>query len=281
MKTFDLVVIGGGHAGIEASVVAARMGCSVALVTSDASTIGRMSCNPAIGGTAKGHLVHEIDALGGVMGEIADETGIQFRTLNRSKGPAIWSSRCQSDRDGYAKKAQEIVRKENKITIVEDTVVDMVFSSGKVRGVVTEKGEKIPCQALIVASGTFLNGILYTGLNGKTGGRLGENAVTGLSETFQNLGIKTGRLKTGTPPRLFKNSIDFDLTKKQEGDSSPIPFSRRTDKRNFPILPQVNCHITFTNQKTHELLSSGFAQSPIFTGIVSGAGRRYCPSIED
>ena len=162
MKTFDLVVIGGGHAGIEASVVAARMGCSVALVTSDASTIGRMSCNPAIGGTAKGHLVHEIDALGGVMGEIADETGIQFRTLNRSKGPAIWSSRCQSDRDGYAKKAQEIVRKENKITIVEDTVVDMVFSSGKVRGVVTEKGEKIPCQALIVASGTFLNGILYT-----------------------------------------------------------------------------------------------------------------------
>ena len=278
---FDLIVIGGGHAGIEAAVAAARMGCSVGLVTSEAAAIGRMSCNPAIGGTAKGHLVHEIDALGGVMGELADATGIQFRLLNRSKGPAIWSSRCQSDREAYAAAAQELVAAESAISIVEETVVDVIARGGRVAAVVTGAGEEIGCRALVVASGTFLDGVLYTGLEGRAGGRYGERPATGLSQAFRGLGIETGRLKTGTPPRLQRASIDFDVLDEQPGDERPVPFSRRTDPVRFPRLPQVSCHITFTNRATHELLATGFDRSPMFTGRIRGAGPRYCPSIED
>ena len=278
---FDLIVIGGGHAGIEAAVAAARMGCSVGLVTSEAAAIGRMSCNPAIGGTAKGHLVHEIDALGGVMGELADATGIQFRLLNRSKGPAIWSSRCQSDREAYAAAAQELVESESAITVIEDTVVDVVARGGRVAAVVTGAGEEIACRALVVASGTFLDGVLFTGLEGRAGGRYGERPATGLSQAFRRLGIETGRLKTGTPPRLLRAGIGFDVLDEQPGDARPVPFSRRTDPTRFPRLPQVSCHITFTNRATHELLATGFDRSPMFTGRIRGAGPRYCPSIED
>ena len=278
---FDLIVIGGGHAGIEAAVAAARMGCSTGLVTSEAAAIGRMSCNPAIGGTAKGHLVHEIDALGGVMGELADATGIQFRLLNRSKGPAIWSSRCQSDREAYAGAAQELVAAESAITVIEETVVDVVARGGRVAAVVTGAGEEIGCRALVVASGTFLDGVLFTGLEGCAGGRYGERPATGLSQAFRRLGIETGRLKTGTPPRLLRASIDFEVLEEQPGDERPVPFSRRTDPARFPRLPQVSCHITFTNRATHELLATGFDRSPMFTGRIQGAGPRYCPSIED
>ena len=278
---FDLIVIGGGHAGLEAAVAAARMGCSTGLVTSEAAAIGRMSCNPAIGGTAKGHLVHEIDALGGVMGELADATGIQFRLLNRSKGPAIWSSRCQSDREAYAAAAQELVAAENAITVIEETVVDVIARGGRVAAVVTGAGGEIGCRALVVASGTFLDGVLFTGLEGRAGGRYGERPASGLSKAFRRLGIETGRLKTGTPPRLLRSSIDFDVLEEQPGDERPVPFSRRTDPARFPRLPQVSCHITFTNRGTHEMLATGFDRSPMFTGRIRGAGPRYCPSIED
>ena len=236
-----------------------------------------MSCNPAIGGTAKGHLVHEIDALGGVMGELADATGIQFRLLNRSKGPAIWSSRCQSDREAYAAAAQGLVAAESAITVVEDTVVGVAARAGRVAAVVTGAGEEIGCRALVVASGTFLNGVLFTGLNGRAGGRYGEQPATGLSQAFQRLGIETGRLKTGTPPRLLRSSIDFAVLDEQPGDDRPVAFSRRTDPACFPCLPQVSCHITFTNPATHELLATGFDRSPMFTGRIQGAGPRYCP----
>ena len=278
---FDLIVIGGGHAGIEAAVAAARMGCSVGLITGEAAAIGRMSCNPAIGGTAKGHLVHEIDALGGVMGELADATGIQFRLLNRSKGPAIWSSRCQSDRDAYAAAAQALVAAESGITVVEEMVIDVAARGGRVAAVVTAGGGEIGCRALVVASGTFLNGVLFTGLDGRAGGRHGEQPATGLSEAFRRLGLTTGRLKTGTPPRLQRTSIDFSVLSEQPGDAEPVPFSRRTDPAQFPRLPQVSCHITYTNPATHELLETGFDRSPMFTGRIRGAGPRYCPSIED
>ena len=278
---FDLIVIGGGHAGIEAALAAARMGCTVGLVTGEAAAIGRMSCNPAIGGTAKGHLVHEIDVLGGVMGELADATGIQFRLLNRSKGPAIWSSRCQSDRDAYAAAARRMVAGQRGVSVVEAMVTGVVVRDGRIAAVVTDRCGEIGCRALVVASGTFLNGVLYTGLNGTAGGRIGERPASGLSEAFRLLGLKTGRLKTGTPPRLRRDSIDFSVTSEQPGDADPAPFSGRTDPCAFPRLPQVSCHITFTNRATHEILATGFDRSPMFTGRIRGAGPRYCPSIED
>ncbi|MDE0026496.1 MAG: tRNA uridine-5-carboxymethylaminomethyl(34) synthesis enzyme MnmG [Spirochaetaceae bacterium] len=278
---FDLIVIGGGHAGIEAALAAARMGCTVGLVTGEAAAIGRMSCNPAIGGTAKGHLVHEIDALGGVMGELADATGIQFRLLNRSKGPAIWSSRCQSDRDAYAAAARLTVAGQRGLSVVEAMVTGVVVRDGRIAAVATDRCGEIGCRALVVASGTFLNGVLYTGLNGTAGGRIGERPASGLSEAFRLLGLKTGRLKTGTPPRLRRDSIDFSVTSEQPGDADPAPFSGRTDPCAFPRLPQVSCHITFTNRATHEILATGFDRSPMFTGRIRGAGPRYCPSIED
>jgi len=288
VKYFDIIVIGAGHAGVEASVASAKMGCSVGLITMDINAISRMSCNPAIGGTAKGHLVREIDALGGVMGQIADKTGIQFKMLNISKGPAVWSPRCQSDKDLYSNEAARIVNHQSGIVVIQGMVKELRVSSCelqvgwkyKIEGIVTEQGREIECKSVIITSGTFLNAVMHTGKSQIEGGRLGEQSATGLSECMKNLGFKTGRLKTGTPPRLDKKTIDFGKTEIQPGDSDPQPFSHKTNVR-FPYLTQVDCFLTHTNQKTHDILRTGFEDSPMFTGRIKGIGPRYCPSIED
>ncbi|MFO7448118.1 MAG: tRNA uridine-5-carboxymethylaminomethyl(34) synthesis enzyme MnmG [Ignavibacteriaceae bacterium] len=281
MNYYDIIVVGAGHAGIEAAHAAANMGCSVGLVTMDRHAIGRMSCNPAIGGTAKGHLVREIDALGGVMGKIADRTGIQFRMLNKSKGPAVWSPRCQSDRELYSAEAERVVNANKNITIVEDSVIDVITEGNKISGVGTLKGETISCKALVLSSGTFLNGLMHTGLKSIKGGRFGEQPSTGITETLLKLGFESGRLKTGTPPRLKKDSINWDILEVQPGDENPQPFSHFTDRSEFPYLPQMPCHITYTDETVHKILETGFSESPMFTGLIKGTGPRYCPSIED
>lgn len=281
MKKFDIIVVGGGHAGIEAALAGARMGCSVGLVTMDRFALGRMSCNPAIGGTAKGHLVREIDALGGLMGQIADNTGIQFRMLNRSKGPAVWSPRCQSDRKLYSEEACRIISQTKNLEIVEGSAVEVLTENGKVIGVKNSDGEEILCKALVLSSGTFLNALMHTGLNKTTGGRFGEQPATGITESLASLGFEYGRLKTGTPPRLKKDSINWSILEEQSGDENPQPFSHQTDVSKFPFLPQVCCHITYTDKAVHNILEKGFTESPLFTGLIKGVGPRYCPSIED
>lgn len=281
MRYFDLIVVGGGHAGIEAAVSAARMGISVAIVTMEKTAFGRMSCNPAIGGSAKGHLVHEIDALGGVMGVIADQSGIQFRTLNKSKGPAVWAGRSQNDRSIYSLVASNVVISQNNIEIIEDSVTEAIEEDKKIIGVRTKKGDEIGCKALVVCSGTFLNGLMHTGLNATKGGRFGEQSVVGLTESLVKLGFESGRLKTGTPPRLRKDSINWSVLSEQSGDVPPIAFSFRTPKNEFPYLPQLSCYITYTDPTVHKILEKGFDRSPMFTGLIHGVGPRYCPSIED
>jgi tRNA uridine 5-carboxymethylaminomethyl modification enzyme len=278
---YDVIVVGGGHAGIEASSAAAGMGCKVALVTMDKYAIGRMSCNPAIGGTAKGHLVREVDALGGKMGIVADRTGIQFRMLNKSKGPAVWSPRCQSDRKLYSEEAFNVISSIPNLYIIEDAVVDIITENKSVMGVLTSAGKEYLCRALILSSGTFLNGLMHTGLKSVSGGRFGEKPSNGITETLLKLGFEAGRLKTGTPPRLAKNSINWDILEEQPGDVDPQPFSHNTNSGNFPFLPQVPCHITYTNEAVHKILEKGFEESPMFTGRIKGIGPRYCPSIED
>ena len=278
---FDIIVIGGGHAGIEAAAAGARIGCSVALITMDKYALGRMSCNPAIGGTAKGHLVREIDALGGLMGRIADRTGIQFRMLNKSKGPAVWSPRCQSDRKLYSEEAFKTISITNNIEIVEDSVTSIIVEDTKVRGIKTRSGKEISGEAVILSSGTFLNALMHTGLKSNRGGRFGEQASTGITESLLKLGFEKGRLKTGTPPRLLKSSIDWKVLEVQPGDDNPQPFSFQTDINQFPFLPQLPCHITHTNTQVHKVLEKGFEESPMFTGLINGVGPRYCPSIED
>lgn len=281
MKNFDVIVVGGGHAGIEAACIPGIMGLSVGLITMDKFAIGRMSCNPAIGGTAKGHLVREIDALGGMMGKIADNTGIQFRMLNKSKGPAVWSPRCQSDRKLYSEEAYRVVSATPNVEIVEGNVIEVLVENNKVSGVKTTTGEIILCKAAILSSGTFLNGLMHTGLKSTVGGRFGEDAAIGLTQSLIKLGFETSRLKTGTPPRLKKDSINWEGLEEQPGDENPQPFSFQTDKNHFPKLPQVSCHITHTNEIVHKILEKGFSKSPLFTGVIKGVGPRYCPSIED
>jgi tRNA uridine 5-carboxymethylaminomethyl modification enzyme len=280
-NSYDIIVIGAGHAGVEAACAGANLGCRVGLVTMDRHAIGRMSCNPAIGGTAKGHLVREIDALGGMMGKIADRTGIQFRMLNKSKGPAVWSPRCQSDRRLYSEEAEAVVAAVKGITIVEDSVVDILTEGGIIRGVRTKGGREILCKAVVLSSGTFLNGLMHTGLTSTKGGRYGEEPATGVTESLVKLGFEAGRLKTGTPPRLNKHTINWDILEVQPGDKNPQPFSHFTDKSHFPFLQQVACHITYTDETVHAILATGFEQSPLFTGVIKGTGPRYCPSIED
>lgn len=281
MKSYDVLVIGGGHAGIEASVAAAKMGCKTALATMEKQGIGRLSCNPAIGGTAKGHLVREIDALGGVMGEIADATGIQFRMLNRSKGPAVWSPRSQNDRTLYNNKAVEVVENTQNLDIVDYSIVEIIQEAGVVTGVKTSDGEFISAKAVVLCSGTFLNGLMHVGVESIKGGRFGEQPAVGITASLVAMGFESGRLKTGTPPRLRKSSIDFSSLEEQAGDENPQPFSHRTPLENFPFQPQVSCHITYTSEEVHKILEKGFDLSPMFTGRIQGVGPRYCPSIED
>lgn len=274
----DIIVVGGGHAGIEASLAAARMGCKTALFTMDSSAIGRMSCNPAIGGSAKGHLVREIDALGGEMGKIADATGIHFRMLNKSKGPAVWSPRCQNDREWYSREALHRISSQSNLEIVTDTIEDLLVEHRSIVGVLTGNGERIACRSIVICSGTFLNAIMHTGLSATSGGRFNEPAATGLSRSFQSLGITTGRLKTGTPPRLDLGSIDFSATEEQLPDPNPQPFSFSNSRIGNR---QISMFLTYTREETHSILREGFDRSPMFTGRIKGVGPRYCPSIED
>jgi tRNA uridine 5-carboxymethylaminomethyl modification enzyme len=281
---YDVIVAGGGHAGIEASLAASKMGCTVLMITMDRKAIGRMSCNPAIGGTAKGHLVREIDALGGEMGKLADKTGIQFRMLNRSKGPAVWSPRCQNDRELYSAEAQRVIESAPSVDILEDSVFDVVTEEQKgsncrkLKGIITTKGRKIRCKALILCAGTFMRGLMHTGLQQRVGGRYGEAASTGLTENLEKLGFVSGRLKTGTPPRIDINSIDFSKVEEQHSDNPPQPFSFQTQEITNKLIPM---YLTFTNPETHSVLKKGFDRSPMFTGVIKGRGPRYCPSIED
>src|ERR1035437_4512263 len=221
---FDVLVIGGGHAGIEASHAAASMGCLTALVTMEKNGIGRMSCNPAIGGTAKGHLVREVDALGGVMGKLADRTGIQFRMLNKSKGPAVWSPRCQSDRILYSEAAVELIFSTPNLELIEDSAIEILTENNVIKGVRTSSGNEIYCSKLVLSSGTFLNGLMHTGLKSTRGGRFGELPSIGITESLHKLGFISARLKTGTPPRLKKNTINWDILEVQPGDQPPLPF---------------------------------------------------------
>ena len=276
--SFDIIVIGAGHAGVEAALAAARMGSDVAIITMDTSAIGRMSCNPAIGGLAKGHLVREIDAFGGEMGLAADSTGLQFKMLNRSKGRAVWSPRCQSDKYAYSSYMQTVVISEKKIRLIGDTVLGIIRSGDRVTGVITKTNGAISARAVVLTCGTFLNGLMHTGLTSKPGGRVGEKTAKGLTEDLKSHGFQSGRLKTGTPPRLRKDTIDFDSTEIQFGDDKPTPFSFRTLNFNPPNEPS---YITHTNEKTHQIITSGLDQSPMYTGAIEGIGPRYCPSIED
>lgn len=279
-NTFDIIVIGGGHAGIEASIASAKIGkgrIKVALVSMDLDTIGRLSCNPAIGGTAKGHLVKEIDALGGVMGILADQSGLQFKMLNRSKGPAVWSPRSQNDKDLYPKLASQLLLSTKHLTLVKGSVTSLIIQHATVKGVGLETGEILYASAVVLCGGTFLNGTMYTGLSCTNGGRVNETAATGISDHLESLGIEKGRLKTGTPPRIASESIQLDKTTITGGDEPPQPFSHQTKH----VKNQIVCYSTTTNEQTHEVLREGFDRSPMFTGKIQGSGPRYCPSIED
>ncbi len=280
---YDVIVVGGGHAGIEAGLATARMGLKTVMITMDISKIGEESCNPAIGGTAKGHLVREIDALGGEMAKIADTTGIQFKMLNKSKGPAVWSPRCQSDRQAYSNESKRRVFDQDGLDILADIVDEVITekpSAGQilVKGVKTHKERIIFGHSVIICAGTFLRGIMYTGLETTVGGRYGEQAANNLSGNLEKLGFECGRLKTGTPPRIDFNTIDLFKVEIHKSDDPPMPFSFQTDKITNQLIPM---YLTFTNPKTHDILKTGFDKSPLFTGVIKGKGPRYCPSIED
>ena len=275
---FDVIIAGGGHAGIEAALASARQGLKTALVTLKANTIGKMSCNPAIGGLAKGHLVREIDALGGEMAKIIDRTGIHFKILNKSKGPAVWSPRAQADRVAYATDAQKVMQNQENLTIIEASVSGVIVKNHKVSAAQLENGQILQCKALILTCGTFLNGKIFTGLNFLESGRAGEMPVKGLTESLKSLGFKSARLKTGTPPRIHRDSIDYSKLEEQKPDSPPVPFSFQTKNIN---RRQLSCFITYTSENTHEHLRTGLDRSPMYTGLIKGVGPRYCPSIED
>ena len=275
---FDVVVIGGGHAGCEAAAASARLGVSTALYTHKIETIGEMSCNPAIGGLGKGHLVREIDALDGVMGVVADKSGIQFRLLNRSRGPAVRGPRTQSDRSLYKKYMQEKLLNYCNLSVFSDPVIEFIFYKNVVNGIITQSGKKISCNKLILTTGTFLNGLIHIGENKTPAGRFNEKPTTGLSEQLEKFNFSIGRLKTGTPPRLDSGSINFANLEEQHADVDPYFFSFLTDKI---TNAQVSCRMTYTNEKVHKIISKNIKLSSIYSGDIKGIGPRYCPSIED
>ena len=274
----DIVVIGGGHAGCEAALAAARMGAKVVLLTIDKDKIAQMPCNPAVGGIAKGHLVKEIDALGGQMGVNTDQAGIQFRILNTRKGPAVRAHRVQCDKGLYKFHMQKTLSKQTCLEVVEGTVDSILTKNGAIAGVVTNKGETIQVRAVVTTSGTFLKGLIHIGMNHLPGGRGGEAPAENLSDCMRDFGFEIGRLKTGTPPRLDKNTINFDVMTVQPGDDPPNPFSFRTTEI---TNPQISCHLTYTTEKTHEIILQNLDRSPMYSGVIEATGPRYCPSIED
>lgn len=275
---FDCVVSGGGHAGAEAAMALARLGFSVLLVSSNLDRLGHLSCNPAIGGLAKGHMVREIDALGGMMGLWADAAGIQFRTLNMSKGPAVRATRAQMDRQAYQDAVKRSLYSQPGLTLWQDEVTDILTEHGRVSGARTALGREFRCRHVLLATGTFLDGRIHVGLTHRPAGRMGDAPALGLSASLRGLGITLGRLKTGTTPRLLRRSIDVSRLEEQPGDTPPQGFSFHGPR---PPLPQTSCHITWTNARTHEIIRQGFDRSPLFTGVIQGTGARYCPSIED
>ena len=275
---FEVLVVGGGHAGIEAAHAAARMGRRTALLTGSLDAIGRMSCNPAIGGLAKGQLVREVDALGGLMGSLADAAGIQFRILNRSRGPAVWGPRAQCDRALYAKLARRRLEAAGNLTLLEGMAEELTTDEGRVTGAMTADGRRIAADAVVVTTGTFLNGLMHTGRRKTSGGRVGEAAAEGLSGSLARLGLALGRFKTGTPPRVHRDSVDYDACRPQPGDDPPVPFSFRT--RALP-QSQALCWLTATNPRVHELIRAHLHESPMYSGQIHGTGPRYCPSVED
>jgi len=279
MVEFEVVVVGGGHAGYEAAAASARLGVRTALLTITRSMIAQMSCNPSIGGIAKGHLVKEIDALGGLMGLAADRTGIQFRLLNRSRGPAVRAPRTQNDKQLYRQEIQQTLASLDNLRILEGEVVDIGVGNGRVTSVRLATGEEITCRAVILTTGTFLNGLCHVGEERFRSGRSGERAAIGLSDSLRRLGFSPGRLKTGTPPRLAAESIAFSRLERHPGDREPVFFSFRS--RGGPTLPQVDCWVTYTNRKVHEGILANLDRSPLYGGVIRGIGPRYCPSIED
>ncbi len=278
MATHDIIVAGGGHAGCEAALAAARLGKKTLLITMSRDSLARMSCNPAIGGLAKGHMVREIDALGGEMAKITDQTGIQFRMLNRSKGPAVWGPRAQSDKHAYAQAMRRVVEHQPGLEIFEGIVEEILVTGQAVAGVRCQDGNSFTASAVIVTTGTFLRGLMHTGGSTASGGRVGEKSAEGLSKNLLALGLELGRLKTGTPPRLLKDSIDFSKTEIQHGDDEEFFFSYESKHR---PMPQVPCHITYTGEKTHQVIRDNLHRSPLYSGKIKGIGPRYCPSIED
>jgi len=275
---FDVVVIGGGHAGCEAAAASARLGVNTALFTHKIETIGEMSCNPAIGGLGKGHLVREIDALDGLMGEIADKSGIQFKLLNRSRGPAVRGPRTQSDRSLYKKYMQEKLLNYCNLSIFSDPVIQFIFYKNTVNGFITQSGKKVCCSKLILTTGTFLNGLIHIGEQKTPAGRFNEKPTTGLSEQLEKYNFIIGRLKTGTPPRLDSRTINYDNLEEQHADIDPYFFSFLTSKN---INKQVSCKMTYTNDKVHKIISKNIKLSAMYSGSIKGVGPRYCPSIED
>ena len=277
-QIFDVIVVGAGHAGIEACLAAARMGCSTLMLTLNLDHIGQMSCNPAIGGIGKGHLVKEIDALGGEMGRAIDETGIQFRVLNTRKGPAVRASRAQADKALYRERMKRVLEKTDRLTLRQGSVESLIVEQGAVKGVETQIGERFFGRKVILTTGTFLKGLVHIGDKNYSAGRAGDFAVHGLSESLVHLGFKVGRLKTGTCPRLDARTIDFARLTEQPGDEDPVPFSFSNSSI---VQRQVPCHITYTNKRTHDIIRAAIHRSPMYSGVIKSRGPRYCPSIED
>lgn len=278
MKSYGVIIIGGGHAGCEAALASARMGVHTALITLDLEKIALMPCNPAIGGIGKGHIVREIDALGGQMARCIDKTGIQFRVLNSSKGPAVQGYRAQADKHLYKKEMRRVLECQDYLSLICDEVDELLFDNDSVKGLKTRSGLELNSRSIVITTGTFLNGRIHLGMKNSPAGRVGEKPSIKLSQSFLDQGFELGRLKTGTPPRLFSKSINFSQCEIQQGDCDPKPFSFSTTKIN---RPQVPCHITYTNARTAETINRNIHLSPLYGGVIEGVGPRYCPSIED